>query len=214
MSKVSGSRKRPEPLRPCFARPAPLKGAPFCAGFAREEASPFRTDSPDTGEVARSARRGAVGKRSDARRGFDGPSQYRPPQKLPPCRGRACPARGLPVAARTPSITARTPSTTGPDMSGPYRPITQKAPAQPRAGAFLYHGLEFLRFLLCKEGTPVPPQLTPSRPDTRGAQRHTPRPDDPASTSRRPGVRCSPRPGRSSTPPACGRAGRAGTACS
>ena len=52
-----------KPLRPCFARPAPLKGAPFCAGFARGKASSFRTDSPDTGEVARSARRGAVAKR-------------------------------------------------------------------------------------------------------------------------------------------------------
>ena len=52
-----------KPLRPCFARPAPLKGAPFCAGFARGKASPFRADSPDTGEVARSARRGAVAKR-------------------------------------------------------------------------------------------------------------------------------------------------------
>ena len=165
MSKVSGSRKRAEPLRPCFARPAPLKGAPFCAGFAREEASPFRTDSPDTGAVARSARRGAVGKRSDARRGFDGPSKYRPhPHSRPVGAGHARPA-GLPITTRTPSITARIPSAAGPDMSGPYRPITQKAPAQPRAGAFLYHGLEFLWFLLCKEGTPVPPAVysIPSR---------------------------------------------------
>ncbi|MCO7111323.1 DUF3048 C-terminal domain-containing protein [Gemmiger formicilis] len=52
----------------------------------------------------------------------------RPLQRLPPCRGRACPARSLPIAARTPSII-------GPGMPGPYRPI-QKAPAQPRAGAF------------------------------------------------------------------------------
>ena len=58
-----------KPLRPCFARPAPLKGAPFCAGFARGKASPFRTDSPDTGEVARSARRGAVAEQSDGRKG-------------------------------------------------------------------------------------------------------------------------------------------------
>ena len=36
---------------------------------APQKASPFRTDSPDTGEVARSARRGAVAEQSDGRKG-------------------------------------------------------------------------------------------------------------------------------------------------
>ena len=76
----------------------------------------------------------------------------------------------------------------------------------------VYFCLEFLRFLLCKEGTK--PRIIPSRPDTRGVRRRTPRPDDHASTFRRPAAHCTPRPGRSSTPPACGKAARAGTAYS
>ena len=72
--------------------------------------------------------------------------------------------------------------------------------------------LEFHRFSLCKEGTK--PRIIPSRPDTRGGRHRTPRPDDRASTFRRPAAHCTPRPGRSSTPPACGKAARAGTAYS
>ena len=38
----------------------PAAWGAFCAGEARERSLPIRTDSPGTGEVARSARRGAV----------------------------------------------------------------------------------------------------------------------------------------------------------
>lgn len=50
-------------------------------------------------------------------------------------RGRTRAARSLPKGACIPY-------TAGPGMPGPYRPIAQKAPAQPRAGAFLYHSKE------------------------------------------------------------------------
>ena len=76
----------------------------------------------------------------------------------------------------------------------------------------VYFCLEFHLFLLCKEGTK--PRIIPSRPDTRGVRHRTPRPDGRASTFRRPAAHCTPRPGRSSIPPACGKAARAGTAYS
>ena len=154
-----------KPFRPALrAATAPL--------LALRATSPVSGESVLKGEAfprAKPAQKGApfrgAGRAKQGLRGFDGPSQYRPHprsrplQKLPPCRGRACPARGLPIAARTPSITARTPSTAGPDMSGPYRSITQKAPAQPRAGAFLYHSFRIssVPSLQRRNKTSVPP---------------------------------------------------------
>ena len=133
---------------------SPVSGESVLKGEASSRAKPAQKGAPFRG----------AGRAKQGLRGFDGPSHGRPLQKLPPCRGRACPARGLPITARTPSITTRTPSTAGPDMSGPYRPITQKAPAQPRAGAFLYHGLEFLLPSLQRRNTRTPAAYSiPSR---------------------------------------------------
>ena len=92
-----------------FAWPPPLKGEASSRAKPAQKGAPFR----------------GAGRAKQGLKGFDGPSHDRPLQKLPPCRGRACPARGLP-------ITTRTPFTAGPDMSGPYRSITQKAPAFPQ----------------------------------------------------------------------------------
>ena len=53
-----------------------------------------------------------------------------------------------------------------------------------------------------------------THPDSRGGRRRRLQRGGRASTFRRPDAHCNLRPGRSSTPPACGRAGRAETACS
>ena len=133
MMKVSGSRPHPrsrplQKLPPCRGRACPARSLPIAARTPS-------TAGPDMSGPYRSITRKApafpqvlLGGVLTPPPGVEGAA---PLQKLPPCRGRACPARGLPIATHTPSIT-------GPDMSGPYRPIHQKAPAQPRAGAFLY----------------------------------------------------------------------------
>ena len=81
----SGRATRP-PLSRCAG--APLKGSPAC-----RKASLCETDSPDTGEVAQSARRGAVPRRGGGREPCHSPKYFGQPYNSLPHRLRAEPPR-------------------------------------------------------------------------------------------------------------------------